>query len=216
MARYFNYFPTTFYKNSDVNSLDVVTNITAKFAFEPSFKNNTVIFYEYAVADGETPENLAHRFYGSSEKHWIILSMNDIINPQVDWPLNELSLRKMIDIKYSTEEYANNTTQYAGVTWAQQNTKSYFKKETKKINSNGITDTKMIEVDANTYSNVIISTDQYTLADNTVVTITVSKETQSYYDYEVSENEKKRTIKILKPEFASVVEEELIEIFRSK
>jgi hypothetical protein len=65
-----------------------------------------------------------------------------------------------------------------------------------------------IEIDANTYANVVSSSSNITLADGYVITIAVSKNTQSYYDYEMELNESKRKIKLLKPEFIQSVEEE--------
>ena len=38
--------------------------------------------------------------------------------------------------------------------------------------------------------------------------ITISKETRSYYDYEIEENENKREINLLKSEFIPEVEKE--------
>ena len=39
MSKYFNYFPkTAYYLEENVVSADVVTNITARFGFEQSFK----------------------------------------------------------------------------------------------------------------------------------------------------------------------------------
>jgi hypothetical protein len=46
------------------------------------------------------------------------------------------------------------------------------------------------------------------LADSKIITIAVSKESQSYYDYEMELNESKRKIKLLKPDFVSSVEQE--------
>jgi hypothetical protein len=37
----------------------------------------------------------------------------------------------------------------------------------------------------------------------------LTKETKSYYDYEIEENEKKRTIKLLRPEFVSALDKEI-------
>jgi hypothetical protein len=53
------------------------------------------------------------------------------------------------------------------------------------------------------------------LNDGNSITIKVSKENKSYYDYEVEENESKRTIKLLKPEFVSSIEEEFKIIFNT-
>lgn len=207
MAKYFKYFPKTFYSNSNTSTtLETVTNILSKFSFEPEFKNNSVVYYEYDIADGETPEMLAHKFYGSSEKHWIILSLNDIVNPQMDWPLEQRSLINFIDKKY--ESSANTQAGETGLEWAKQNTHSYYKIQRK-------TNTKLntyvedkIQVDANTYANVTISSTNYTLNDGVVLKIDVSKTFLTYYEYEMEQNDAKRTIKILKPEFSGSVEEE--------
>jgi hypothetical protein len=53
----------------------------------------------------------------------------------------------------------------------------------------------------------------YTLSDSTVLNIKVTKDTLNYYDYEIGENENKRSIKILKPDFVPVVEQEFIGVF---
>lgn len=209
MSKYFNYYPSVLYNfDNSINTYDVVTNIMSKVSLEEDFKNNSIIYYEYAVTDGETPEALANKIYGSSERHWIILSLNNIINPLLDWPIEQRSLNNYIDIKYRDAEYANSSVTNSGITWSKSNTHSYYKIETqlnKNLNQNFI---NKIEIDANTFANVIISTNDYTLDSNDVVTITISKESMSYYDYEIEQNEKKRIIKLLKPEFISAVEEE--------
>ena len=69
------------------------------------------------------------------------------------------------------------------------------------------------QVDANTYANVTVSTSSVTLADNNVITIATSKDTKTYYDYEIEQNENKRKIKLLKPEFVSTLEDEIKRVF---
>jgi hypothetical protein len=59
---------------------------------------------------------------------------------------------------------------------------------------------------------VASSTSNLTLNDGNIIKIAISKETESYYDYEVEQNELKRTIKLLKPEFVSVIENEIVNI----
>lgn len=209
MSRFFNYYPSIFYnfeKNSNV--YDIVTNITTKVSFDQDFKENSVVYYEYVITDGESPEVLAHKIYGSAERHWIILALNDIINPLNDWPIEQRALNKMIDKKYQSTEYANNSTLGAGTTWARNNTYAYYKVETQKNKNLDIIFKKKIKVDANTYANVSVSSTDYTLESNNIVNITITKETQNYYDYEVEQNDNKRKIKILKPEFVQAVEEE--------
>jgi hypothetical protein len=51
-------------------------------------------------------------------------------------------------------------------------------------------------------------------SDKTARPQTVTKETQSYYQYEVDLNETKRDIKLLKPEFVSAVEKEFKKVIK--
>jgi hypothetical protein len=208
MSKYFSYFPKTVYSlnSSDV---DAVTNIVSRFGFEQAFKNNSSVYYEYDVQDSDTPEIIANKFYGSSERHWAVLMINDIVDPQFDWPLDQRTIISFIDEKYT----ANANSGQSGIAWAQSNVKAYYKIETRTTIS---TDTELktkLEIDANTYANVVSSTSNLTLNDGNIIKIAISKETESYYDYEVEQNESKRTIKLLKPEFVSSIEEELRSVF---
>ena len=102
MAKYFNYFPKTFYtSNNSTTGLDSVTNIIARFAFEKGLKENSSTFYKYNIKDSDTPEIIAYKFYGSVERQWVVLLFNDIIDPQFDWPFESNQLITYIDKKYT-------------------------------------------------------------------------------------------------------------------
>jgi hypothetical protein len=63
MAKYFNYFPTTFYSsNNSTTGLDVVTNLVARFGFESQLKENTSAFYKYQIQESDTPEIIASKY----------------------------------------------------------------------------------------------------------------------------------------------------------
>ena len=206
MAKYFNFFPKTYYLNDTETSANILTNIISRFSFEQSFKDNTSVFYNYEVKDSDTPESIAYKIYGSSERHWIVLMLNDIVNPMYDWPLDQREIIKFINSKYTPN--ANTANGQTGLVWAQASTKDYIKVITKTdIKSNTITIDKYF-IDANTYANVVPSIETITLSDGASVKLQTSKETKSYYTHEIEANEKKRTIKLLKPEFAPAVEEE--------
>ena len=208
MSKYFNYFPKTVYFLDNTNNADVVTNITSRFGFEKSFKNNTSVYYENDIQDSDTPEIIASKFYGDSEKHWVVLMINDIVDPQFDWPLDQRTIISYMNEKYS----ANASVGQSGVNWAQANIHSYYKVETRITNSTGSELQSKLEIDATTYAIVAATTSNLTLDDGNSITITTTKETKSYYDYEVEENEAKRTINLLKPEFIGLIENELISV----
>jgi hypothetical protein len=206
MANFFKHFPKTYYAVSNNNIEVYATNLTRTFAFDEKFKTNSAVFYEYDVQDGETPEIVAHKFYGNPEYHWIILSYNSVLHPQFDWVLSTESLIDFIDAKYLSEaDTANNET---GLEWAQSNTKDYVLTERKTNLNTSEYDEETIYLDSSTYANTVNSTENYTLSDGTPIEVKKTKSTKSFYDYEVETNESKRSIKILKREFVDTVFEE--------
>ena len=211
MAKFFNYYPKTYYtSNNNSSSLDTVTNIIARFGFEDKLKENESAFYKYTIKDSDTPEIIADKFYGNVERHWIVLLFNNIIDPQYDWPLQSKTLIEYIDKKYSASGYANTAnTLVTGLSWAQNisHVQAYYKIITR-TSADGTDIVEKITVDANTYANIAATSISYTLNNASSITQTVSKTTQTYYDYELELNEAKREIKLLKGDFVSEVEKE--------
>ena len=209
MSKYFSYFPKTIYNLDNSNSLDAVTNLMNGFSFDESLTENSILYYEYTVADGETPEMLAHKIYGSVEKHWVILKLNGVVDVKTDWPLSQKNLMEVIN-----DKYANNgiLTAQTGYQWAFNTTHSYYKIETRTLVASGEKVVDTIEIDANTYANVVTTSVQYTLPDNNVLQIDTTRNLKTYYQYEVDLNESKRSIKVLKPEFVPSVTDEFVRV----
>jgi hypothetical protein len=207
MANYFSKFPKIYHSFDDYKTSEQVVNILSRFSLENSLKENTSIFYDYDIRDGDTPEIIASKMYDSAERHWIVLLFNDIVDPQYDWPLQYDVLTKYIDEKYLAS--ANSNTSGDGIAWSRSNIHSYYRVE-KCTSPNRTITIKKYEVDANTYANTTISlNDSVVLPGNVTAVFDTTKETKTYYDYEMEENEKKRTIKLLKQEFVSPLELEL-------
>ncbi len=222
MAKYFKHFPKTFYTpDTDTDGLDTVTNVIARFKIADALVENTNMFYPYDVQDTDTPEIIADKMYGTPERHWIVLSLNKIIDPQWDWPMRQENFVEYLNKKYETEGTGNNTT---GVSWAldESNIQAYYKTVTRTITAGASSRVsrsnsqivEKLEIDASTYANVAISTDNYTLKDGNKVIETVTKSTESYYTYEFNLNEAKRTIRILQPDFALELDKSFKKVFR--
>ena len=211
MARYFSYFPITNYKlTDDALGLDVLTNLMTRFKLEESFKENTSIYYKYDIRDGDTPETIAYYAYGSAERHWIVLLYNDIIDPQYDWPLEFKALTNYVNEKYSANNYADTAnTGVSGLVWAKTNNHSYYITETTKFLD--IVSSETFQIDSASYANTTTSLTptQITLKDGNVIFKSNTKNSINYYQYEEQENEKKRSIKLLKNDFVFALEEEL-------
>ena len=216
MARYFNFFPRTpYYKGVNSSSLDELTNLTARFGFQTELKNNAAAYYSYIIQDGDTPEILASKIYGSPERHWIVLSMNDITDPLYQWPLQPRTLNKFITTKYGSNLYADTAnTGVSGVSWASNNIHSYYKVVTKINNTLQLKTYKKTIIDLNTYSEIVATSNNYTLQDGISFTLETSKETRTYYERELDLNENRRKIILLKPEFVPEVESEFFRVIK--
>jgi hypothetical protein len=209
MATFFNYYPKTFYtSNNDTSGLESVTNLITRFKFDEGIKQNSAAFYKYNIQDGDTPEIIADKYYNDVEKHWVVLLFNDIIDPQFDWPLDSREIVEYIDKKYTANGAANTTVQ-TGIAWAlsENNVQAYFKIITTTA-FDGTQKVDKLQVDANTYANIAATTTTYTTQAGESVTVAVTKETQSFYDYEINLNESKREIKLLKSDFIDAINKE--------
>jgi hypothetical protein len=211
MANFFKYFPKTVYNLDDSFGLDAITNLTTTFSFDDNILQNSILYYEYTISDGETPEIVSHKIYGSSEKHWLIMKMNGISDVKNDWPLDQISFNDAVDAKYANSANVGES----GIEWARSNIHSYYKIETRRLVLSGEETVDTIQIDANTYANVSSYSTSYTLPDNFVVNLSVDKKAKTHYDYEIEENELKRNIKILKREYIDIIEKEFREIMRN-
>jgi|15BtaG_2_1085339.scaffolds.fasta_scaffold03810_5 hypothetical protein len=104
---YFEKFPYIQYKNFQnlENASVLSTNILKRIAFTDSLKENTSYFVDYTIKDGETPESIAHDFYGDVGLYWVVLLLNDIINPYYDWPMDMNTLDDYISKKYPSKSF---------------------------------------------------------------------------------------------------------------
>lgn len=100
---FFKKFPTINY-SIDGFSKNVVNILTAALPRRLNV-DRTYVFQTYRIASGQTPESLAFQLYKEPNYHWTVLIINDIVNPFLDWPMNDEELEEYVTIKYS-ELYA--------------------------------------------------------------------------------------------------------------
>lgn len=77
-----------------------VVDITNSILLKYRPMNNTTLYTYHTVVDGETPASLAHSYYGKSVDHWIILLLNNIVDPFFGWALTARELPAMVTSKY--------------------------------------------------------------------------------------------------------------------
>lgn len=105
---YFANFPTIYYE-FEINGerkLRTVTDITQNIRVVSSILDSITLYDEYDIRDGETPEILSHKFYGSTFYHWIIMIANNRFNYLEDWPLTIDEFEDYVHKKYGDAVYA--------------------------------------------------------------------------------------------------------------
>jgi len=218
MANYFRHFPKTPYILENKGDLNLATNIIARIKFIDTIKTISSSYFGYDIANDDTPETLSYKFYGTSTKHWVILLMNNIIDPQFDWYMNYESLNKYIEQKYYAQAIRSiDPTFSSGLEFSQYSdenfteNKKYYIQEERQILELG-SDSKIIdtrETDFATWQSVTVPDKTQPLSGGYTVRIITNKFFKNFYELELEENEKKRSVKILRKEYVARVEEEL-------
>lgn len=106
---YFRDFPSFLYdfKMDGKSKTAIVKDITRNVRVKRDILANVTLYDEYDIVDGETPEILAERFYGTPEYHWIVMLTNDKFDYLSDFPLQETYLQRHIENKYNPTYYSN-------------------------------------------------------------------------------------------------------------
>ena len=175
MAFYFKGFPRVDYDIDKNNKTMVLTNLTKRFTIKDNVKDRGAVFYQYEVKDSDRPDIIAEKLYGDSTLDWIILIVNDIIDPYYDWPLTQQNLENFIASKYGSVSTAQAVTHHFERILSRQI----------KHTDGSIIPERVVQVDETTYNAL-------SAANRRLVT---------NYDFEVNENDKKRKIKLLDQSF---------------
>ena len=102
---YFKAMPKMVYPDEDKNKQKIFTTVPDIFRrvqLDPFFKNRNAMI-DVFINDGETPESIAHDFYGSTKDHWIVLLANDIVDVKREWPLSTEDV-----VRYAKDKYGEN------------------------------------------------------------------------------------------------------------
>jgi hypothetical protein len=98
---YFSYFPlTSVILDKDTVDIRQARNILVRAKFSNYLKDREGLFEQYQIEDGERPDTLAHKIYGRSDLHWVILLFNEIIDPYYQWPMSTDELNRFVAYKY--------------------------------------------------------------------------------------------------------------------
>jgi hypothetical protein len=192
--QYFETLPKVIY-NDPVLGQKLLTNLMARVSMMPQTLQNPLVFYPYDIQEGDTPEIIAYKYYGDSYRYLMVLFANQIMDPQWQWPIDNLTLDNYLSNKYPNINV--NTTIH-----------HYLKTVTSVDNTSGTSTITETIIDLTAYNNLARTTRSYTLPNGSTVTVTTDKSSVNIYDYEMSVNEKNRNIHLVNVIYADQLEKE--------
>ena len=87
---------------------DIITDISRRFIIKNiETEHSEDIYFEYLIKNWRSPENIAYDFYGSCDYIWLVLVINNIVDPIKDWLLPDDEIKKFIIEKYGRENIYN-------------------------------------------------------------------------------------------------------------
>ncbi len=98
---YFSNFPEIAYDSIGDGEVKVVTNLLKRVAVRAKTFATSALYDTYDVKNGETPEMIADKMYGSTEYHWVILLLNNITDRYHQWPMDNRQFLAHLNDKYS-------------------------------------------------------------------------------------------------------------------
>lgn len=192
---YFSLIPNVQYDTKPISypfsesDFVVVKNFFRRYKIDDDIFGYATFYTKYAVQDGVGIEKIASDYYGDPLYDWVIILTNNYINPLFSFPSTTETVRKITEDKYGIVEA------YTGI----HHYETIEKKSGQTVDGIDVLALKGgLTVDKKFYDS------QFTYFNGTqAVNVngnTVSKAVTNY-EHEVTENEKKREIYILRKQY---------------
>lgn len=232
--KYFSKFPNMIVTS---NSRPVaITDFLRRVSISDKFRENSVVLEDYFIQDGETPEQVSYKLYGTPAYHWVILMVNDITNPREEWPILDSKVTDLVYLKYdfivevpdgseyTVDDIITSDNDGAFIVTKVVDDEVYLRSQVGKIIlttssllNNTTTETENLTIISITdpeegvhhYYDTELG---YIVDENySVNTVPVTN-----YTYEVEENDAKRTVKVLDPALIPTIEQEFDSLIRGE
>ena len=180
---YFSIIPNISYDEKPISypfsESDFVTakNFFRRYKINDDIFSNVVYFKKYTILEGERPDSVALKAYGDVFYDWVIFLTNNMVNAHYDWPRSNYEMYKIVEEEFDdpySEISHYEIKETIGQYQAGLHVDETFYNGQHKLNINGTLSLKN--------GNEIASP------------ITVAE----YYQ---AENEKKREIELMKPQY---------------
>jgi len=101
---YFSKFPNMVYDVKNDGNFKLLPDILRRVKQRNAIKSGQFIFDTYDVKNGEKPEDIAYKWFGDAQLHWVILMTNNVTDRYYQWPMNDAQFEEFIADKYSNPD----------------------------------------------------------------------------------------------------------------
>ena len=196
---YFRELPDILYQSNLLHKVSSqeyiqIKNIFRRVKIQDWIQDNVQFFNKYTIRDGERPDTMAERLYGTSERDWIIILTAGITNIRNDWPLSNYDLYRYVEAKYGTDL---NAIHHYETIEVRDNKGRLILPAGQRVDQNFTIPTPYDASATNFYVGVRPQTDNisYKSVNSDINPVTGI----SNYEYETQLNESKRRIEVMKP-----------------
>ena len=93
MSNYFKQVPDFEYvsrlPDAKISDYIAVKKLYKKAELRPDIFQDISTFQKYQIKGDDRPDNVAEDFYQDSSLDWLVLTCNNIINVQTEWPMSQ-------------------------------------------------------------------------------------------------------------------------------
>ena len=165
-----------------------VKNLFKRGKVREDFFQNVTAFYQYSIVGDDRPDNVAQKVYENDQLDWVVLIANNIINIRDEWPMSQYDFQRYLDNKYDSVQLSQ--------------IHHYETTEIKSPNGKLLLQSGLT-VDADFTFSYSYGTTTYSV--NSVTSV-------SNFQHEVSKNDAKRNIYLVRPEYVGTVINDMREI----
>ena len=101
---YFNRFPMMVYDIKNNNNYKLLPDILRRVKQRNVSASGQFIFDTYDVRNGEKPEDIAYKWFGDAQLHWVILMTNNITDRYYQWPMSQPQFQEFLEDKYDNPD----------------------------------------------------------------------------------------------------------------
>ena len=78
----------------------LLPDILRRVKLRSSLSSSRFVFDKYNVKEGEKPEDVAFKYYGDAQYHWVIMVVNNITDRYYGWPMTQPDFEDFLTDKY--------------------------------------------------------------------------------------------------------------------